>query len=180
MSRTDSVVEAVAGESTSEAANDVAAIVKGGLLGVIAGGAGILAMSPILAVAVVFGVLDTASFSELAHLGLGRSDNVVLGYLIFAGGGMTTWPLLYAVLNNYLPGQLMVQSGVTFATIAWTGFLVAFYTGQSDLALVLYLLLTLVAHWVYGAVLGATFGLFSNRTEILFISTDTMSVSKES
>lgn len=175
----DSVVEAVAGESPSEAANDAAAIVKGGVIGAVAGGLGILAMSPVLLVAVAFGVLDTASFAELAHLGLGRSDNVILGYLIFAGGGMTTWPLLFAVLNSYLPGRLMIQSGVTFATIAWTGFLVAFYTGQSGLALVLYLLLTLVAHWMYGAVLGATFGLASNRTEVLFLSTDTMSVSEE-
>ena len=179
MSRTDSVVEAVAGESPSAAANDAAAVVKGGVIGAIAGGLGILAMSPILAVAVAFGVLDTTSFSELAHLGIGRSDNVALGYFIFAGGGMTTWPLLFAVLNTYLPGRLMIQSGVAFATIAWTGFLPAFYTGQSGLALALYLLLTLVAHWAYGAVLGATFDLFANRTEILFISTDTMSVSQD-
>lgn len=180
MSRADSVVEAIAGESPSEAANDVAGVLKGGVIGAIAGGAGILAMSPILAVAVAFGVLDTAAFSELAHLGLGRSDNILLGYFIFAGGGMTTWPLLFAVLNEYLPGQSMMMSGVTFGIIAWTGFLVAFYSGQTSLALVLYLILTLVAHCVYGAVLGAVFDLVSTRTEILFVSTDTMSVSKKS
>lgn len=179
MSRTDSIVEAVAGESPNEATNDVVAIVKGGVIGAIAGGVGIVAMSLVLGVAVVFGVLDTASFAELAHLGLGRSDRVLLGYVIFAGGGMTTWPLLFAVLNEYLPGRTMVQSGVTFATIAWTGFLVAFYTGQTGLALALYLILTLVAHWVYGAVLGAVFGLVSRRTKVLFVSTDTMSVTEE-
>lgn len=171
--------DTLATESPTNAATDLVGIFKDGVIGAVAGAAGTVMLSAVLFVALNLGAFDSASFGGLAEL-VGLGADPLVGYVIFFGGGMTTWPLLYAVLNNYLPGQLMVQSGVTFATIAWTGFLVAFYTGQSDLALVLYLLLTLVAHWVYGAVLGATFGLFSNRTEILFISTDTMSVSKES
>ncbi len=179
MSRVDSVIAAIAGESPSEAENDAAAILKGGVIGAIAGGAGLLVMSPILWAGVALGVIDSASFSELAHLGLGRSENVLLGYFIFAGGGMTTWPLLFAVLNDYLPGRTMVQSGFVFASITWTGFLVAFYTSQAGLALVLYLLLTLLAHWAYGVVLGLVFGLIARRTKVLFVSTNTMSVSEE-
>ena len=179
MSRVDSVVAAIAGESPNEAENDVAAVIKGGVIGAIAGGVGLLAMAPILWAGVALGVIDSASFAELAHLGLGRPESALLGYVIFAGGGMTTWPLLFAVLNDYLPGRTMIQSGFGFATIMWTGFLVAFYASQSGLALVLYLLLTLLAHWAYGVLLGLVFGLASRRTEVLFVSTDTMSVSKE-
>jgi hypothetical protein len=179
VSRVDSVVAAIAGESPSEAENDAAAVLKGGVIGAIAGGVGLLAMAPILLAGVALGVIDSAAFSELAHLGLGRTENVLLGYFIFAGGGMTTWPLLFAVLNNYLPGRTMVQSGFVFATIMWTGFLVAFYSSQTGLALVLYLLLTLLAHWAYGVLLGLAFGLIARRTDVLFVSTNTMSVSKE-
>ena len=179
MSRVDSVIAAIAGESPSEAENDAAAVLKGGVIGAIAGGVGLLAMAPILLAGVALGVIDSAAFSELAHLGLGRTENVLLGYFIFAGGGMTTWPLLFAVLNDYLPGRTMIQSGFVFATITWTGFLVAFYSSQTGLALVLYLLLTLLAHWAYGVLLGLAFGLIARRTDVLFVSTDTMSVSKE-
>lgn len=73
----------------------------------------------------------------------------------------------------------MVQSGFVFATIMWTGFLVAFYSSQAGLALVLYLLLTLLAHWAYGVLLGLVFSVVAQRTELLFVTTDTMSVSKE-
>ena len=180
MSRADSVIAAIAGESPSEAENDAAAVVKGGVIGAIAGGVGLLAMAPILWVGVALGVIDSAAFAELAHLGLGRPESALLGYVIFAGGGMTTWPLLFAVLNDYLPGRTMVQSGFGFATIMWTGFLVAFYSSQSGLALVLYVLLTLLAHWAYGVLLGLVFAIVAQRTEVLFVSTDTMSVSKES
>lgn len=179
MSRADSVIAAIAGESASEAENDVAAVVKGGVIGVIAGGAGLLAMAPILWAGIALGVIDSTAFAELAHLGLGRPDSALLGYVIFAGGGMTTWPLLFAVLNDYLPGQTMVQSGFGFATIMWTGFLVAFYSSQAGLALVLYLLLTLLAHWAYGVLLGLVFAIVAQRTELLFVTTDTMSVSKK-
>jgi MFS family permease len=179
MSRTDSIIAAIAGESPSEAENDAAAVLKGGVIGAIAGGVGLLAMAPILFSGVALGVIDSTAFAELAYLGLGRPENPLLGYVIFAGGGMTTWPLLFAVLNDYLPGRTMVQSGFGFATIMWTGFLVAFYTSQTGLALVLYLLLTLLAHWAYGVLLGLTFAVIVRRTDVLFVSTDTMSVSEE-
>jgi len=47
----------------------------------------------------------------------------------------------------------------------WTGFVLAFYTDQSGLTLVLYAVLTLIAHVVYGIGLGAVFNYFSTRPD---------------
>jgi len=43
----------------------------------------------------------------------------------------------------------------------WTRFVMAFYTGQSGLLLVAYVILTFLAHVFYGLSLGAVFNYFA-------------------
>jgi hypothetical protein len=90
---------------------------------------------------------------------------VLFGFIIFLGGGMFPWPLLYASLKAYLPGQSDPVSGAIFGAVMWTGFVLAFYTGQSGVELVLYAVLTLVAHVVYGIGLGVVFNYFATRPD---------------
>ena len=123
----------------------------------LAGLAGMVAMQPIFGVATVLGVLDPIAFSGFANI-VGYGLNFWGGVVIFVLGGITVLPLLFITLGNYLPPATSVPlRGVTYGSIVWPGFVLAFYTGQSSVALVIYLVMTLVNHWIYGAVLGSVY-----------------------
>jgi hypothetical protein len=113
----------------------------------------------VLLVAEQLGAFSRASFAGLTRLvGLeGVVPEVTAGFLLFLAGGMVPWPLLFASLKEYLPGESWPVAGVFFGTALWTGFVGALYPGVTGVALALYLVLTLVAHWVYGASLGLVF-----------------------
>lgn len=143
--------------------------IKDALVGAAAGLGGMVAMVPFLLLAYFLNALEPQAFIALAEIvGLVPEVDVgqgywglVIGAIIFVGGGMTTLPLLFVSLAAFLPpADNIPLSGVTFATVIWTGFAIAFYTGQTGIALVLYLVLTLVAHWVYGYVLGELYTRF--------------------
>ncbi|WP_276271918.1 DUF6789 family protein [Haloarcula litorea] len=128
----------------------------------VGGFVGTVLMAGGLGTAVVVDVLDPASFGEIAEL-VGLGPDPLLGTLLFLVGGTVTWPLLFLAFSDYLPGQLMFETGLVFATLISTGFAVAFYTGQAGLALVGYLGFVLVAHWAYGLGLTVTFQYLRSR-----------------
>ncbi len=123
------------------------------VIGGIAGLAGTMLMTVVLVVGTAIGVFDLEALATLAEL-VGAPQLVSVGYVVFLLGGVTVWPLLYLTLARYLPGRTPVAKGLSFATIIWTGFLIAFYTDQTGLALAGYVGLSLVGHWLYGAGLG--------------------------
>ncbi|MFC4359388.1 DUF6789 family protein [Halobium salinum] len=122
-----------------------------------AGLLGMLAMSPVLLLAWALGALEPSAFAGLAQI-VGLGSSFPLGALIFLGGGATTLPLLFVAWALFFPGETLPRRGVVHAVIVWTGFAIAFYSGQTGTALALYLALTFVAHVVYGAVLGYIYG----------------------
>lgn len=129
-----------------------------------AGFVGTVAMSPLLAVAWFVGVLSPSAFESLAALtGLGAS--LPLGVFIFVGGGTTTLPLLFVALAMFMPGRTTTEKGIAFAVVVWTGWSVAFHSGQTGLALVGFLVFGLLSHVVYGGVLGALYGRFASFPE---------------
>jgi cytochrome c oxidase subunit 1 len=109
-----------------------------------------------LGTAVLVGVFDPASFAEIAGL-VGLPASPLLGVALFLVGGTVTWPLLFLAFFEFLPGRLLFETGLVFATLISTGFAIAFYTGQTGLALVGYVGFVLVAHWAYGLGLSVTF-----------------------
>jgi cytochrome c oxidase subunit 1 len=123
---------------------------------------GTLLMSGGLGTAALIGVLDPASFGELADL-VGLPATPLLGGVLFLIGGTVTWPLLFLAFQTFLPGRLLFERALVFATLTATGFAVAFYTGQTGLALVGYVGFVLVAHWAYGLGLGVTFQFLRRR-----------------
>lgn len=154
--------ESMTTESPDEVLSDIAVLVRDGVIGAAAGFAGTTAMTVVLFIAVSFDAFDFSSIAALSEI-VGLGDSLLIGYLIFLAGGMVTWPLLFASLGRYVPGGSTPQRGLSFATVMWTGFVLAFYTEQTGLALALYAVLTLVAHWIYGFVLGAAFDFFAER-----------------
>jgi cytochrome c oxidase subunit 1 len=113
-------------------------------------------MSGGLITAILVGVLDPASFGEIAEL-VGLPASPAIGAVLFLVGGTVTWPLLFLAFSDYLPGRLLFETGLVFATLISSGFAIAFYTGQSGLAFVGYLTFVLVSHWAYGVGLTVTF-----------------------
>ena len=147
--------------------DSLAGIIGDGIVGAAGGLVGTAMMTVVFLVAESFGVFDRAAFAVLTELvGLtGFVPEVLFGYFIFLGGGMFPWPLLYASLKAYLPGRSDPISGAFFGAAMWTGFVLAFYTGQSGLDLVLYAVFTLIAHVVYGIGLGTVFNYFATRPD---------------
>jgi len=131
-------------------------------LGVVGGLVGTVLMTGGLGTAALVGVLDPASFGELATL-VGLPASPLLGAALFLVGGTVTWPLLFLTFQEYLPGRLLFETGLTFATLISTGFVIAFYTGQSGLELLGYIGFVLVAHWAYGLGLTVTFQYLRRR-----------------
>ncbi|TYL38644.1 cytochrome C oxidase subunit I [Natronococcus pandeyae] len=130
--------------------------------GAIGGFVGTMLMTGVLAIAVLLGAFDLESFADLATL-VGLPANATFGYAVFLAGGMTTWPLLFLALGEYLPGELSLITGLWYSTVIASGFVIGFYTGQTGLELVAYLLFVLLSHWVYGLGLAGTIEYLGGR-----------------
>jgi cytochrome c oxidase subunit 1 len=149
--------------TTSETAGEGGIGVREAGVAAAAGLAGMAAMAPLLALGVLTGLLTPGAFAGLAEI-VGLGPDLAIGLFIFVGGGLTTLPLLFVSLATFLPpARSVALRGATFAVVVWSGFAVAFYDGQTGLALAGFLALTLLAHVVYGYVLGAV---YDRRAEI--------------
>jgi hypothetical protein len=143
----------LANESAEPDIGTLAGIVTDGLVGALGG----FEMGSLGTTAELIG-LDAA---------LGPEALLAAGYVIFLGGGMTTWPLLFASIGRYLPGDSYATAGLTFGFVLWTGFVLAFNVGYSGTSLVLYVLVSLVAHLLYGFAMGSVFDYLGDRPDTL-------------
>ncbi|WP_276270557.1 DUF6789 family protein [Haloarcula litorea] len=156
----DSLVE-------SEEFDSLAGILADGVVGAAGGLVGTAMMSVVFLIAQSVGAFSFGDFAILTEIvGLtGYVPEVLFGLFVFLGGGMFPWPLLFASLKAYLPGDSDAKAGAFFGAAMWTGFVLAFYTGQSGVTLALYAALTLLAHVVYGVGLGMVFTYFATRPD---------------
>ncbi|MFC6975155.1 DUF6789 family protein [Halomicroarcula sp. GCM10025709] len=165
-----SIEDPMAEESVTdtEEFDSLVGIVADGVVGAAGGLVGTAMMTVVFLIAQSLGAFSLTDFAILTELvGLtGYVPEVLFGFFIFLGGGMFPWPLLFASLKAYLPGQSSdAISGAFFGAAMWTGFVLAFYTGQTGVELVLYAVLTLLAHVVYGVGLGMVFEYFASRPD---------------
>lgn len=119
-----------------------------------------------------FGAHVFRTLSEL--LLIGTSGSIVVGLALFVVGGAIVWPLLYITLGRYLPG-MGPNRGLVFGTILWIAFVPAFaggtvgaalpaFAGDTNASLVIYLVVTLIVHLIYGAILGGGHARFSDQS----------------
>ena len=165
MSETDAPAGEAPGSAELDAELD---ITRRQLLAAFAGGAaGLLAMAPVLfALPALLGLFRADPLVELAELGrvLGFEPSLVLGLVVFVAGGVVALPLLFVVAGAFLPPrEPRYARAITFATIMWTGFVIAFWPGQQ--AGVLFLGVSLAGHWVYGYVLGRAMDRFAHVSQ---------------
>jgi hypothetical protein len=83
----------------------------------------------------------------------------LLGLALFVSAGVVLWPLLYTVFGFRLPGagSNLIASELVMALVLWAAFTVGFsqQLGRGDFAL--FVVVGLIAHLAYGAILGATY-----------------------
>jgi hypothetical protein len=162
----------LANESAEPDVGVLAGILTDGLIGALGGFVGTAIMTVVFLVGASVGAFDMTSFATTAELVglnavLGEGMLQAAGYVIFLGGGMTTWPLLFASIGEYLPGETYAKSGLAYGFVLWTGFVLAFNAGYAGTALVLYAVVSLVAHLVYGFAMGSVFDYLGDRPETL-------------
>lgn len=151
----------------------LAGILADGFIGAVGGLVGTAVMTVVLIGASSVGAFQMTAFATLADLtGLEAvfpANRLAVGYLLFLAGGMVTWPLLFASIGSYLPGETFALKGLPYGFVLWTGFVLAFAQGISGMGttLVLYAVLTLVAHLAYGFSLGSVFDYLSDRPDTL-------------
>ena len=131
------------------------------------GAAGLAAMVPVLfALPALLGLFRADPLVDVAELGrvLGFEPSLALGAVVFVAGGVVALPLLFVVAGAFLPPrEPRYARARTFATIVWTGFVIAFWPGEH--AGVLFLGLSLAGHWVYGYVLGRVMDRFAHVSQ---------------
>lgn len=159
-------VDDVTGEEEEEF-DSLVGIVGDGVVGAAGGLVGVALMTMVLLIAESVGAFSREGFALLTEMvGLeGYVPPVLGGYVLFVLAGMFPWPLLYASLKEYLPGRSDPVKGAFFGAAIWTGFVMAFHTGQTGTALGLYVVLTLLAHVVYGVGLGLVFNYLATRPD---------------
>jgi len=96
---------------------------------------------------------DLSVYATLADLAGVATGNAV-GFAMFVGAGAVAWPLLFASLGPYLPGESSVVRGLVFAVSLWMGFLAGFAADYAGTDLVVFVVFSGVTHLVYGALLG--------------------------
>jgi hypothetical protein len=115
--------------------------------------AGLVAMAPVVVgVPVLLGVFEVNPLLQAFPL---VDTTPLIGALIFAAGGVFVLPLFFVVTGTFLPPrEPRWARGVTMSTLFWVTFLFLFWPGGGTLTDAVFLVVTLLGHWVYGLALG--------------------------
>lgn len=124
----------------------VLAAFAGGLLG-------LLLMAPIIAgIPILLGVFKMGPLLEVVPLVEGGP---LVGILVFALGGIFVLPLFFIVTATFLPPrEPRWARGVMMSTLFWITFLYLFWPGGGTVTDGVFLVVTLLGHWLYGLSLG--------------------------
>lgn len=100
---------------------------------------------------------EVAMFEVIARFA-GLPDQLALGFVVFLLAGVFAWPLAFVGLEPYIPvGADPAARGLLVGFVLWVAF---FLTGRGDIGypvVIVFAVFTLVAHLVYGFVMGAVY-----------------------
>ena len=123
----------------------------------VAGGvAGLVVMAPVIAgIPILLGIFEMEPLAEFSTLIIAEAD-ATLGLAFFLVGGAFVLPLFFVVTAPFLPPrEPEYRRGVTISSMFWVSFAFLFWPDASAYVNAVFLVVTLVAHWLYGAVLGS-------------------------
>lgn len=158
MSKEQSTDSALAGEKVD--LDEAGLLISLRVIGVamVGGLVGMLLMVPLLAgVPIAFDLFRTESIVDFAQFGVyfGLEPSLTTGVVLFVLGGTTVLPLLFLIAGAFLPPrEPRYLRGTTYATIFWIGFLIAFWPDGGLLTNAIFVVISLVSHWIYGTALG--------------------------
>jgi hypothetical protein len=120
-----------------------------------AGTAGLAAMAPVIAgIPIVLGVFQVDPLARFARLVIADA-NATLGVAFFAAGGAVVLPLFFLATASFLPpAKPRAARAVTIAVVFWVSFVFVFWPAGGALTAASFVVLTLLAHVLYGAILG--------------------------
>lgn len=121
-----------------------------------AGGvAGLVVMAPVIAgIPILLGVFQMEPLEQFANLVIADASGT-LGAAFFVAGGAVVLPLFFVVTATFLPPrEPRYARGATIATMFWVAFVYIFWPGAGLWVNSVFLVVTLVAHLLYGLVLG--------------------------
>jgi hypothetical protein len=122
----------------------------------IAGGvAGLVVMGPVIAgIPILLGVFQMEPLEQFANLVLADAS-ATLGVAFFVAGGAVVLPLFFVVTATFLPPrEPRYVRGATIAVLFWVAFVNIFWPAASIWVNSMFLVVTFVAHVLYGLVLG--------------------------
>lgn len=137
------------------------------LRGLMAGFTATLVISLILVLRLAAGIMPWYDPIEVMNLAaqdlLGTPDSHLLAWGIHFAVGTLLWGLLFALLVPYLPGRTPTRRGLAFGVASWLVVMLTVFplagSGLFGLGLgPVAPLSMLVAHLVFGAVIGAVYG----------------------
>jgi F0F1-type ATP synthase assembly protein I len=119
---------------------------------------GMVLMLPLLVGApLALGLFRTAPIVEFSSIVsfFGLQPSLALGVVIFVLGGSTLLPVQFLVVGGFLPPESpRYLRGASFTTAYWFGFLFAFWPGGGAVTIGIFVVVSLVSHWIYGLSLG--------------------------
>ena len=158
MSGEPTVNEALSGEEVEGESAELPITVRLVGTAMLGGVVGMVLMLPLLVGApVALGLFRTAPIVDFSSIGgiVGLQPSLTLGIVIFVLGGSTLLPVQFLVVGGFLPPESpRYLRGVSFMTAYWFGFLFAFWPGGGLLTVTIFVVVSLVSHWLYGASLG--------------------------
>lgn len=136
---------------------------KNVLKGMVGGFVATVVLSGLMMIKTMMGVMPELDIIAMLTKMMGASSNVV-GWVVHLIIGTVVWGALFAWIAPNLPGSSYWTKGIFFGTVAWLLMMVTIMPMASSgffgmkfgtMAPVM----TLVLHIIYGAVLGAIYGL---------------------
>jgi len=139
------------------------------LWSMVTGAIGLVLMAPLLVgVPLALGVFEAEPIAEFADIAsffglqaefvgplFGLDPNLLVGVALFALGGVLFLPVQFLVVGAFLPPESpRFVRGMTFMSLWWFGFIAAFWPGGGLVTIGVFLVVSLLSHWVYGGTMG--------------------------
>lgn len=100
---------------------------------------------------------EVGIFKAIARF-VGVPDRIVIGFVLFAVAGVLLWPLLFVVLEPYIPfGPDPADRGMVLAGVLWIAFVLTSWGKIGWPIVLVYAVATLIAHLAYGFALGSVY-----------------------
>lgn len=139
--------------------------------GLLAGLAATVVLSGLMVMKASLGVMPELDLPKMIAAMLGSPDSPMLGWAVHFAIGVVGYGLAMAFLNERLPGTSPTVHGVIIGLIGWLVMMIMLMpmAGAGMFAMNMGLMapmMTLVLHFIFGAVLGWTYGKLRSRDKL--------------